>query len=112
MELKFKELNDMAELCSGSGVIVNYGDLKGFVNGGLGDSVRYVVDKLSNLVEIYGEKLWLIGAACDYETYKEFVAKFSSVEKDWDLHILPITTSRSSNGGSYSKTRLVGYLVF
>ncbi|KAM7522067.1 hypothetical protein LguiA_011969 [Lonicera macranthoides] len=111
MELKFKELIDMVELCNGAGVIVNYGDLKVFVNGGLGDSVRYVVDKLSNLVEIYGEKLWLIGAACDCETYKEFVAKFSSVEKDWDLHILPITSSRSSNGGSYSKTSLMGSFV-
>uniref|UniRef100_I1MZ18 Clp R domain-containing protein n=1 Tax=Glycine max TaxID=3847 RepID=I1MZ18_SOYBN len=38
------------------------------------------------------DKLWLMGAAASYDNYLNFVGKFPSIEKDWDLQLLPITS--------------------
>lgn len=111
MGLKFKVLGDVVEKCTGCGIVVNFGELDVLVNGSSVDAVKYVVSRLSDLINVHGEKLWLIGSAGSYETYLKFLARFPSIEKDWDLHLLPITTSTSPNGGSYSKSSLMGSFV-
>ncbi|OVA02701.1 hypothetical protein BVC80_9093g43 [Macleaya cordata] len=100
--LKFEELGLLAESCSGPGVVVSFGDLKGFIADGSVDATSYLVSKLTKLVEIHGEKLWLMGAASSYESYLRFITKFPSIEKDWDLQLLPITSLRPSMGGYFS----------
>ncbi|KAI8009087.1 Protein SMAX1-LIKE 8 [Camellia lanceoleosa] len=79
IDLKLKEVSDLMEhcYCSGTGIVVNFGDLKVLIGDRDGvsiDAVNYVVSQLSNLVEVHGEKLWLIGAAGSYETYLKILA--------------------------------------
>lgn len=106
--LKFKEVSVMAEQCSGQGVILNFGELKLLVGDGtVEDRVSFVVSKLKTLLEIHGRKLWLIGASGTYEIYSKFLPRFPSIEKDWDLHLLPITSMKGSMEGLYPKSRWV-----
>eukprot|EP00256_Glycine_max_P048751 XP_006603096.1 protein SMAX1-LIKE 8 [Glycine max] len=42
--------------------------------------------------DVQYDKLWLMGAAASYDNYLNFVGKFPSIEKDWDLQLLPITS--------------------
>lgn len=111
MRVKFDEAGDVLERCSGCGVVVDFGELGVFVKGGSVDGVNYVVSRLSNLVRLYGEKMWLMGSAESYEIYMKFVDRFPTIEKDWDLHMLPITASTPPNGGTYSKSSLLGSFV-
>ncbi|KAI8016323.1 Protein SMAX1-LIKE 7 [Camellia lanceoleosa] len=112
MGLKFKEVCDSMEHCSQPGIVINIGELKVLIaDGNSVDNVNYVVSQLSGLLEAHGEKLWLIGGVENYETYMKILAQFPSVEKDWDLHLLPITSSNPSSGGLYSKPSLMGSFV-
>ncbi|XP_019054190.1 PREDICTED: protein SMAX1-LIKE 6-like isoform X2 [Nelumbo nucifera] len=101
--LRFEEVGRSAESSSGSGVIVSFGDLKGFVADDSVHDMSYVVSQLTSLLELHRQKLWLMGAAASYETYLKFLTKFPSIEKDWDLQLLPITSHRPSFGGLYSR---------
>ncbi|KAL2926513.1 Protein SMAX1-LIKE 7 [Bienertia sinuspersici] len=114
LDLKVKEVRLMVESSSfnGPGIVINVGELKVFIDDESDhESVKKVVLKLSDLVQVLGSKIWLIGFAANYETYSNFVGKFSSIEKDWDLHPLPITSSRSSFDGFNSKSSLMGSFV-
>lgn len=111
MRVKFDEVGDVLVRCRGSEVVVDFGELGVFVKGGSVDGVNYVVSRLSNLVRLYGEKMWLMGSAESYEIYMKFVDRFPTIEKDWDLHMLPITASTPPNGGTYSKSSLLGSFV-
>jgi hypothetical protein len=108
--LRFEELGQFAERHLGPGLLVNFGDLKAFVsddsdNNGLGDAASYVIEKLTKLLQLYGGRVWLIGAA-SYENYSKFVGRFPSTEKDWDLQLLPITSlPTSSMAESYPRSR-------
>ncbi|KAL1817252.1 hypothetical protein ACET3Z_019826 [Daucus carota] len=108
---KFDEVGDVLEKCRGCGVVVDFGELGVFVKGVSIEGLSYVVSRLSNLVRVYGEKIWLMGFAESYEIYMKFVERFPTIEKDWDLHMLPITASTPLNGGSYSKSSLLGSFV-
>ncbi|PSR95058.1 Protein SMAX1-LIKE like [Actinidia chinensis var. chinensis] len=102
VDLKFKEVTDLVGNCSGPGFVVNVGDLKVlFVDGDLVDNINYVVSQLSGLLELHGGKLWLTGALESYDTYKKILAQFPSLEKDWDLQLFPITSSKPSLMGSF-----------
>ncbi|XP_078434832.1 protein SMAX1-LIKE 7-like isoform X2 [Wolffia australiana] len=48
---------------------------------------------LTKLKEDYREKLWLIGSARTYETYLKFLSLYPSIDKDWDLQILPFSST-------------------
>ncbi|XP_059663846.1 protein SMAX1-LIKE 7-like, partial [Cornus florida] len=109
--MKFKELGEMVKCCSGPGIVVNYGELKVLNDDKSTDAVSFVVSQLSSLLELHNAKLWLMGVAGSYETYMKFLARFPTIEKDWDLHLLPITSSKASTGGLYSKSSLMGSFV-
>ncbi|KAK3019272.1 hypothetical protein RJ639_004221 [Escallonia herrerae] len=109
--LRFKELSDELDGCKGAGIVVSYGDLEVIVEGGRVDAVDYVVARLRGLVEVHGERLWLIGAVGNYEIYRKFLGRFPSIEKDWDIQLLPITSSKSSVGELQSKSSLMGSFV-
>ncbi|MFQ6668999.1 hypothetical protein Gotur_034426 [Gossypium turneri] len=127
MDLKFEEMGREIE-GSGSGLVVNYGDLKNLVSDKSEkdddddddddddkvvdeDGISYVVGQLTRLLQVYGGKLWLLGAATSYQTYLRFLSRFPSVEKDWDLQILPITSVRNSLAQSYPKSSLMESFV-
>lgn len=104
MRKRFEEVELMVEKGVGPGVVVNFGDLKGFIvndeknnddDGNYGESVRYVVGELGKLLKVHCDKFWLMGAVASYESYLKFVGRFPSVEKDWDLQLLPITSLQS-----------------
>ncbi|KAI3988882.1 hypothetical protein MKX01_016453 [Papaver californicum] len=106
MGLKFDELSKLAKNSSGtSGVVVCFGDLKGFSGDGSssGDASTYLISKLTNLVETCSGRLWIMGSTSSYETYLRFITQFPTVEKDWDLQILPTASFRSSIGGYFSR---------
>jgi hypothetical protein len=106
MRLKFDELGQELERCSGPGIVVNIGDLKVLVGENVcRDALSYLVSKLTGLLEGFREKIWLVGAADSYDTYLKSVGRFSGVEKDWDLRILPITSYKSPIGGFGTKSR-------
>ncbi|KAL8140916.1 hypothetical protein V2J09_006937 [Rumex salicifolius] len=108
-ESKVEELSSALEGHLGPGVVVNIGELKVLVEAE--DAVKLLVSKLSILLKIYKKKMWLIGAAADYETYKKFLIRFPSLEVDWDIHPLPITSSRSSAAELSTKSRLLNSFV-
>ncbi|XP_042491548.1 protein SMAX1-LIKE 6-like [Macadamia integrifolia] len=104
--LRFEDLAHSVESCSGSGVVVNIGDLERFITDGSIDAVNYVVSQLTKLLELHHGHLWLIAEAASYEIYLKFLRRFPSIEKDWDLQLLPITSlkpSIGSMGGLYSR---------
>ncbi|KAI3667753.1 hypothetical protein L6452_42822 [Arctium lappa] len=112
MDLKLKEVRDKVESCTGCGLIVNFGELKLFVDvGTTSGSVEHVVSELSGLVESCGGKLWLIGSVGSYETYMKILAKFPGLEKELDLNLLPITCSKLNTNGSHLKSSLMGSFV-
>ncbi|KAJ6905093.1 protein SMAX1-LIKE 6-like [Populus alba x Populus x berolinensis] len=112
MRLKFDELGQELERCSGPGIVVNIGDLKVLVGENVcRDALSYLVSKLTGLLEGFREKIWLVGAADSYDTYLKSVGRFSGVEKDWDLRILPITSYKSPTGGFGTKSSLLGSFV-
>ncbi|XVE69430.1 hypothetical protein DITRI_Ditri09bG0151700 [Diplodiscus trichospermus] len=125
MDSKFEEMGRVMEReMGGSGMVVNYGDLKNFVTDKSEkneddddhkvdeeDGMSYVVGHLTRLLHVYGGKVWLLGAATSYQTYLKFLTRFPSVEKDWDLQILPITSVRNSLAESFPKSSLMESFV-
>lgn len=102
LEVKFKELRGILGSSSGGGVLVSVGDFKGLI----GD----VVGEMSELMEAYGERLWVVGAVMSYDMYMKILGEFPTLEKDWDLQLLPISSSPAS-GGLPSKSSLIGSFV-
>ncbi|KAJ4971710.1 hypothetical protein NE237_004809 [Protea cynaroides] len=96
--LRFDELGQSVGSCSGSGVVVNIGDLKGFIADSSVDFVNYVVSQLTKLLELHRGRLWLMAEAAIYETYLKFLRRFPSIVKDWDLQLLPITSLKPPMG--------------
>ncbi|XP_028086465.1 protein SMAX1-LIKE 8-like isoform X1 [Camellia sinensis] len=114
VKLKFGEVGELVEHCIGPGVVISYGDLKVLI--GDDDSVvsvaaSCVVRELTRLLDVHGGKVWLIGAAGTYETYLKFLNRFPSVEKDWDLQLLPITSLRPNMAESYPRSSLMESFV-
>ncbi|KAK7281139.1 hypothetical protein RIF29_08860 [Crotalaria pallida] len=95
---RFEEVELVIEKSVGPGVVVNFGDLKGFIMNDdekNDDLIGYVVGELGKLLKVHGDRLWLMGSVGSYESYLKFVGRFVSVEKDWDLQLLPITSVQS-----------------
>ncbi|KAL3611266.1 hypothetical protein D5086_002286 [Populus alba] len=112
MGLKFEELGQELEQYSGPGIVVNFGDMKVLVGENVcGDAVSYLVSKLTSLLEGFRGKIWLVGTADSYDTYLKSVGRFPSVEKDWDLRVLPIASYKSPVGDFSSKSSLLGSFV-
>ncbi|KAL9267607.1 SMAX1-LIKE 7-like protein [Drosera capensis] len=102
VEAKAKELEMMLERSGVAGVVVSIGGLEALVEGGVAkDALNRLVLKLSGLMRVRREKMWLMGSAAVYETYSRFLERFPPIEKDWDLQPLPITSSKSSLMGSF-----------
>ena len=96
MELKFEEVFGIVQQCSEPGIVVNYGEFSGFIrqeqeqeqeNG-----MSFVVSQLTALLKRYSGRVWLIGAVGTYKRHEKFLVRFPDIEKDWDLHLLPITS--------------------
>ncbi|KAJ9160340.1 hypothetical protein P3X46_025751 [Hevea brasiliensis] len=119
VDFRFEEVGRSVEQNLGPGLVVNLGDLKVFVNSddgnssgnGSSDSVTYVVEKLTRLLQLNGRKVWFIGATASYEGYLKFVSRFPSIEKDWDLQLLPIISFRDSMAESYPRSSLMESFV-
>ncbi|KAL6980717.1 hypothetical protein U1Q18_022354 [Sarracenia purpurea var. burkii] len=112
VKLRFSEVTKMVESCSVPGVVICYGDLKELI----GDdasvaAASFVVSELTKLLDLHGGKVWLIGSAATYEAYLKFLKRFPSVEKDWDLQLLPITSLRPAMGESYPRSSLMESFV-
>ncbi|KAI4344368.1 hypothetical protein L6164_011602 [Bauhinia variegata] len=111
---RLKELGDLIETrignSSSEGVFLNLGDLKwlveqpvGFGVAGLGtmqqqaitEAGRAAVTEMARLVAKFGDRgssrLWLLGTAT-CETYLRCQVYHPSMENDWDLQAVPITT--------------------
>ncbi|XP_026454717.1 protein SMAX1-LIKE 6-like [Papaver somniferum] len=95
---KFQELERLVvQSCSGPGIVISFGDLKGLVDGNCDGS--FIVTELMKLLEHNSaKKLWLMGSASSYETYLKLIRTFPSVEKDWDLKLVPITSIKATIG--------------
>ncbi|CAL0301689.1 unnamed protein product [Lupinus luteus] len=109
MGLKFKEVSYLVEQCKGGGggVAVNFGEIEDFV----GDGVGFVVEELKRLIEVHDGKVWLIGVAGTSDAYSKFLGLFPTVDKDWDLQLLTMTSATTSMEGLYSKSNLMGSFV-
>ena len=111
LDRKFREMDlRMAEEKSGSspGTVLSFGDLKSFEDlAGEDDGSKRVgraASFLTKLVDDYPEKLWLIGSVDTYETYMKFLSQYPSVDKDWDLQLLPISSPRRESESVFPKT--------
>ncbi|KAF8104045.1 hypothetical protein N665_0181s0066 [Sinapis alba] len=109
--VKLDELVRVAEENgSKDGMMLNLGELKVLTNVNC-NALECLIRKLSDLLKHQSDKLWFIGSASSNETYKKLLDRFPTVEKDWDLHVLPITSSRPLNQGVYPKSSLMGSFV-
>ncbi|CAA0834400.1 Double Clp-N motif-containing P-loop nucleoside triphosphate hydrolases superfamily protein [Striga hermonthica] len=111
LRLKLEEMEKMVEGCK---VVVNFGDFNelGVESEDINvDGLRILVKRLGKLVEVYGGKLWITGVAASYEVYFKVLKKFPTIEDDWDLEILPITSFKVSVGGTYPKSSLMESFV-
>ncbi|KAK7321353.1 hypothetical protein VNO77_31917 [Canavalia gladiata] len=112
MGVRFQELGRDVEQCSGSGVVISFGEVEFFVGEGVNaDAVGFVVSRLTKLLEIHGGKVWLVGVAETSHAYSKFLALFPNVENDWDLHLLTVTSATPSMEGLYPKSSLMGSFV-
>uniref|UniRef100_A0A1J3ECP7 Chaperone protein ClpB n=1 Tax=Noccaea caerulescens TaxID=107243 RepID=A0A1J3ECP7_NOCCA len=91
---------------SKSGLVLNLGDFKMLT--GEDFSGDALVSNLSDLLKLHQEKLWFIGSVSSNETYLKLTEKFPTIDTDWKLHLLPIT---SSSHGVYPKSSLMGSFV-
>ncbi|KAK7289822.1 hypothetical protein RIF29_03786 [Crotalaria pallida] len=110
MGLRFKEVSFLVEQSKGSGgggVVVSFGEIEVLV----GDGVGFVVEQLTRLLEVHGGKVWLVGVAGTSDAYSKFLGLFPTVDKDWDLELLTMTTATPSMEGLYSKSSLMGSFV-
>ncbi|CAN7139150.1 unnamed protein product [Brassica rapa subsp. narinosa] len=100
------KLDELVNDSKSTGVMFNLGELKVFLNGetSSGDAWVKLVLKLSDLLKRQSKKLWFIGCASSNETYTKLMDRFPKIDEDWDLHVLPITSSKlpkSSLMGSF-----------
>ncbi|KAK3042094.1 hypothetical protein RJ639_001796 [Escallonia herrerae] len=108
VKLRFEEVGRVVESCVGPGVVINFGDLKVLVGEGVDVSgVSHVVRELARLLELHGGKVWLVGAAAKYETFLRILNRFPSLDKDWDLQLLPITSPLPPMAETCPRTRQV-----
>jgi len=117
MGLRFDEVGHLVEQTLGPGVVVSFGEIEDFVKNNndddvIDDGVVFVVSKLTRLLEVYGGKIWLVGVAGNCDVYTKFLRLLPNVEKDLDLHVLPVTSATPSMEGLYSKSRYVSLFSF
>ena len=98
MGLRFKEVGCLVEQCLGAGVVVSFGEVEvlGRDESSV-DSVGFVVEQLRRLLEDHGGKVWLVGVAETSDAYSKFLGLFPNVDRDWDLHLLTVTSSATSS---------------
>ncbi|EOA39583.1 hypothetical protein CARUB_v10008201mg [Capsella rubella] len=94
---------------SKSGMVLNLGEFNVFTSEA--NALENLVLKLSDLLKDQSKKLWFIGCASSNETYTKLIGRFPTIEKDWDLQVLPITASKPSSQGVYPKSSLMGSFV-
>ncbi|MED6191669.1 hypothetical protein PIB30_118089 [Stylosanthes scabra] len=104
MSFRLKEVGCMVEKCLGAGVVVSFGEVEVLVKDEVVNSVGFVVHQLRSLLENHGGKVWLVGVAVNSEAYSKFLGLFPNVEKDWDLHLLTVTSSSSSSSATSSSS--------
>lgn len=111
-EMIFEHVGHLVEH-GGGGVVVCYGEIEVFVGGYKEEgSVGFVVSQLTRLLGVHGGgKVWLLGVAGTSEAYSKFLRLFPTVDKDWDLHLLTMTSATPSIEKLYPKSRWVGGLV-
>ncbi|KAG6395370.1 hypothetical protein SASPL_146013 [Salvia splendens] len=113
--LRLKEVERMAEGGGSGGIVVDFGDLGNLVGEGVGaERLKFVVGNLGKLVVSGGGrigKVWLIGMAATYEVYFKILNRFPSIEEDWELGVLPITSFKFAMGGSYPRSSLMESFV-
>lgn len=107
VKMRFKEVALMVEHCSGPGLVISYGDVDKLVN----EDSSCIVGELTNLLNLFGAKVWLIGASASFETFLKFSNRFPFVVKDWDLQLLPITSLRPSSEEPIPKSTLMESFV-
>nr|GME12646.1 protein SMAX1-LIKE 6-like [Ipomoea batatas] len=109
---KLEEVNRMVDKCIGPGVVLNFGDLKLLAGDEpSAESLQPVILGLGRLIEACAGKLWVIGAVARYEVYLKVLNRFPSIEKDWDLQLLTITSPGPFPGESYPKSSLMESFV-
>ncbi|KAK7305404.1 hypothetical protein VNO77_43310 [Canavalia gladiata] len=111
MGMRFEEVGRLVEQCSGAGVVVSFGEIEVFVGGMGNDGGGFVVSQLTRLLEVHGGKVWLVGVAGTSEAYSKLLRLFPTVDKDWDLHLLTMTSATPSMEGLYPKSSLMGSFV-
>ncbi|AEC08329.1 Double Clp-N motif-containing P-loop nucleoside triphosphate hydrolases superfamily protein [Arabidopsis thaliana] len=104
IDIKFDDLGRLK-----SGMVLNLGELKVLASDVFSvDVIEKFVLKLADLLKLHREKLWFIGSVSSNETYLKLIERFPTIDKDWNLHLLPIT---SSSQGLYPKSSLMGSFV-
>nr|XP_043629329.1 protein SUPPRESSOR OF MAX2 1-like [Erigeron canadensis] len=104
---KIDELIDVikARIRNGSdrGIVIDIGDLKWLIEQPATTEIgRESVAKIAKLVTKFGsenDKIWLIGTA-SCETYWKCQTYHPSLENDWDLQVVPISSTFSNRFGS------------
>ncbi|KAL4189701.1 hypothetical protein AMTRI_Chr08g166710 [Amborella trichopoda] len=110
---KVKELERIV-VSSSSGVILGLGDLgRLFDQFSNASSVSHGINGLTKLMGVYGSsgRLSLVGLAT-YEAYLQCQTFYPSMEEDWDLHPLPVSSLRSPFGSLPRSSLMESFVPF
>ncbi|CAN8315306.1 unnamed protein product [Cochlearia groenlandica] len=93
---------------SRSGMVLNLGELSVLTSEDDHLLCNDIVSKLTDLLKLHNEKLWLIASVKSNEMYLKVIERFPEIDKDLNLHLIPITSSSQS---VYPKSSLMGSFV-
>ncbi|KAJ0983907.1 hypothetical protein J5N97_002263 [Dioscorea zingiberensis] len=89
------EVEEMVREAEGRGVVVSVGDLKGLVED---EGRSSVVAEVTRMVEARKGRVWVMGWSTSYEMYMKLLSLHPSLDKAWDLQLLPITSLNNGVG--------------
>ncbi|KAJ0987672.1 hypothetical protein J5N97_006028 [Dioscorea zingiberensis] len=90
------DAREVEEMGRGTGVLVSLGDLKGLVEGA---AMGGVVSEVTAALVAGKGRVWVMGWSATYEMYMKLLSKHPSLDKDWDLQLLLITSVKNGSGG-------------
>ncbi|KAM0941254.1 putative ATPase, AAA-type, core, Clp, repeat (R) domain, Clp domain superfamily [Dioscorea sansibarensis] len=91
------DLEEMVRNSEGKGLVLSVGDLKGLVEDE-GNSSSLVAAVTKVVTDRKAARVWVMGWSATYEMYMKLLSLHPSLDKAWNLQLLPITSLKNGIG--------------